>query len=156
MKKPLDYLLIPTGWTRQRKKRTVQEINSGRKIKNILILNGNDSEEDMLYLGKILKGKERIGIVTFPLHFQEYKEIIKKAQKDKNFPKGIKIENIATKQSFRQTIYGILGIVEERFDKKVNYVREEKTNFFIEKIKQIIKIILKGEYCESRHRFSKH
>ncbi len=80
-KRELDYLLIPTGWEKQREKRALEEL-SKRKVKNIFILNGNDSEEDILYLGKILKGKEKIGIVTFPLHFQEYKELIKKAQKD--------------------------------------------------------------------------
>lgn len=47
--KPLDYLLIPTGWEKQRKKRALEEL-SKRKIKNIFILNGDDSEEDILYL----------------------------------------------------------------------------------------------------------
>jgi hypothetical protein len=151
----LDYLLIPSGWGRQRKKRALEEIQK-REIKNIFVLNGCDSEEDILYIGRKLKKGNRIGIVTFPLHYKEYTEIIKKAQKDKNFPKGIKVENIRTNQTVRQTIYGILGLIEERLDKKVNYVKEEKTNFFIEKIKQTVKILLKGEYCESRHRFSKH
>ena len=151
----LDYLLIPTGWGRQRKKRALEELEK-REIENIFILNGVDSEEDMLYIGKKLKKGNRIGIVTFPIHYKEYTEIIKKAQKDKNFPKGIKIENIKTKQTFRQAIYGLLGLIEERMDKKVNYVREEKKSYIAEKIKQIVKIILKGEYCESKYRFSKH
>ena len=56
--KRLDYLLIPTGWAIQRKRRAIEELKK-RKVKNILILNGNDSEEDMLYLGKRLKGGER-------------------------------------------------------------------------------------------------
>ena len=141
--KELDYLLIPTGWEKQRKKRALEEL-SKRKVKNILILNGNDSEEDILYLGKILKGKEKIGFVTFPLHFQEYKELIKKAQKDKNFPKEIKTENIATPQTVRQSVYGILGLLEERMDKKVNYVNEEDKKKFIEKIKSLVIKILKS------------
>lgn len=140
--KPLDYLLIPTGWTRQRKKRALEELPK-RKIKNILILNGNDSEEDILYLGKRLKGGEKIGFVTFPLHYQEYKELIKKAQKDKNFPKGIKTENIATEQTFKEFIYGILGLVEERTDKKVNYTKEEHENYFVKKLKEFSRKILK-------------
>jgi len=138
----LDYLLIPTGWKRQRKKRALEELKK-RQIKNILILNGNDSEEDILYLGKILKGGERVGFVTFPLHYQEYKEIIKKAQKDKNFPRKIKIENIETQQTIKQFIYGILGVLEERADKKVNYVKEEHENKFVSAIKQFTKNILK-------------
>jgi len=141
-KKELDYLLIPTGWEKQRKKRALEEL-SQRKIKNILILNGNDSEEDILYLGKILKGKEKIGFVTFPLHFQEYKELISKAQKDKKIPRSIKTENISTKQTSRQFIYGILGLFEERIDKKINYAREENKNWFVEKIKSFVIKILK-------------
>ncbi len=74
-KRELDYLLIPTGWPYQRKKRALEEIKK-RKIKNIFILNGKDSEEDILYLGKILKGGEKIGFVTFPLHYIEYTEIV--------------------------------------------------------------------------------
>jgi len=122
-KRELDYLLIPTGWKKQRKKRALEEL-SKRKVKNILILNGNDSEEDILYLRKKLKGKEKIGFVTFPLHYQEYKEIIKKAQKEKKFPRNIKIENIATKETLKEFIYGILGLLEERMDKEMNYVKE--------------------------------
>ncbi len=139
----LDYLLIPTGWGRQRKKRALEEINSGRKVKNMIILNGNDSEEDILYLGKILKRKEKIGIVTFPLHFQEYKEIIKKAQKEKKFPKEIRVENIATQQTIKQFIYGLLGLAEERFDKRVNYAKNEHESHFKKKLKKFLKKILK-------------
>ncbi|MDD5012340.1 MAG: hypothetical protein PHQ66_01700 [Candidatus Nanoarchaeia archaeon] len=140
--KELDYILIPTGWTQQRKKRALEE-SSKRKVKNILILNGNDSEEDILYLGKILKGKERIGFVTFPLHYKEYTEIIKKAQRDKNFPRGIKTENIATNQTLKEFIYGVLGLLEERTDKKVNYTKEENKNYFVGKLKKFARKILK-------------
>ncbi len=86
MKRDLDYLLIPTGWGWQRRRRAIEELSSKRKIKNILILNGNDSEEDILYLGKVLKGKEKVGFVTFPLHYEEYKELIKKSAERWNFP----------------------------------------------------------------------
>ncbi|MCL5018352.1 MAG: hypothetical protein M1416_01135 [Candidatus Pacearchaeota archaeon] len=142
-KKELDYLLIPTGWKKQREKRTLEEL-SKRKVKNILVLNGHDSEEDILYLGKRLNGGEKIGFVTFPLHYQEYKELIKKAQKDKKFPKKIKTENIATPQTIRQSIYGMLGLLEERIDKKINYVNEEHKNRFIEKIKSFVIKLLKS------------
>ena len=138
----LDYLLIPTGWGRQRKKRAIEELRK-REVKNIFILNGCDSEEYILYLRKRLKKGNRIGIVTFPLHYQEYKEIIAKAQKTKKFPKGIKIENIKTEQTFKQTIYGLLGLAEERMDKEVNYVKEEKENIIISKIKSFVKHLLK-------------
>ncbi len=138
----LDYLLIPTGWDEQRKKRAEEE-KKIRKIKNILTLNGCDSEEDILELGKKIKGKKRVGIVTFPLHFQEYKEIIAKAQKQKKFPKGIILESIPTEQTFKQTIYGILGLIEERMDKEVNYVKDEHESPFRKKIKRFLKKILR-------------
>ena len=62
-RKNLDYLLIPTGWTRQRKKRVIKELEK-RKVKEILMLNGNNSEEDILYLGRILKPRDKVGFVT--------------------------------------------------------------------------------------------
>jgi len=139
----LDYLLIPTGWKRQRKKRAIEELKI-RDVKNIFILNGKNSEEDILYLGKILKGKESIGIVTFPLHYKEYLEIIKKAQKQNRFPKKIKTENIATKETLKQFIYGILGLFdEEMIEKKVDYSKNKKGNYFLTKLKVFIKKILK-------------
>lgn len=137
--KPLDYLLIPTGWTRQRKKRAIEELKSNRKIKNILILNGNDSEEDILYLGKLLKGKKRIGIVTFPLHYKEYKLIIKKAQKQKKFPKNIKVENIATKETLKEFIYGILGLLDEKMHKEITHTNGRKKNLLKQSIKKLLK-----------------
>jgi hypothetical protein len=139
---PLDYLLIPTGWKEQREKRANEE-KSRRKIKRTLIMDGHDSEEDILYLGKKLKGKEKIGIVTFPFHYLEYKDLIRKAQKIGKFPKGIKLENIETKQTVKQFIYGILGLIEERLDKEINYVKEENKNYYIEEIRYAVKSFLK-------------
>lgn len=90
-----------------------------------------------------MKGKEKIGFVTFPLHYQEYKELIKKAQRKKKFPNNVKTENIATNQTFKQFIYGTLGLIEERLDKEINYVREENKNKFWKKIKDFVIKILK-------------
>lgn len=137
--KVLDYLLIPTGWKRQRKRRALKEIKN-RKIKNIFILNGKNSEEDILDLGKILKCHERIGIVTFPLHFKEYELIIKKAQKQKKFPKGVILENIETKETIKQFIYGICGLLdEELIEGKVDYAKNKSKNYFLLKLKKFIK-----------------
>lgn len=133
--KELDYLLVPLGWPNQRKKRALEEI-SKRKINHIFILNGKDSEEDILYLGKILKGKEKIGFVTFPLHYLEYKEIIKKLQKIKKFPKGIKTENIRTEQTLKQFIYGVLGLIDEKLKiRKLDYQKNRNENKLISKIR---------------------
>ena len=143
-KKKLDYLLIPDSskeTKKEREKRAIKELKN-RKVKKILILKGNDSEEDILYLGKILKKGYRVGFDTFPLHYKEYKEIIKKAKRDKKFPKGIKIENVKTKQSFKQYIYGCFGLGEEKLkERKLAYMknREEK---LIQFVKNFLKKIL--------------
>ena len=142
--KSLDYLLIPTGWEKQRKQRALEEL-AKRDVKNILILNGNDSEEDILYLGKKLKGKKKmkIGFDTFPLHYDEYKEIIKKAQKQGKFPKRVKIENVNTGQTAKEFIYGILGLTEEKLNNKIDYEKNKQENYFIKKTRKFVKKILK-------------
>jgi len=138
----LDYLLIPTGWKKQRRKRALKELKN-RKIKNIFILNGNDSEEDILYLGKILKKGDKIGIVTFHLHYLEYLEIIKKAIRQKKFPRNVKIENIETKETWNQFIYGFLGLEDEMINhQKVTYSKYRKDGILMSFFKKIIKKFL--------------
>ena len=143
-KKPLDYLIIPDSGKvvmKARKDRAKKELKN-RVVYEILIVKGRDSEEDILYLGKILKKGDRIGFDTFPLHFKEYKELIRKAKRDNKFPKGIKIENVGTRQTFRQTIYGILGLEEEKLKKrKLKYMRNRNDKFY-RKIKSFIKRII--------------
>ena len=131
-KKELDYLLIPdsSGKFMNERIKTAKKELGKRNVNEILILKGKDSEEDILYLGKILKKGDRIGFDTFPLHYKEYKVIIKKAIKQNDFPKGVRVENIRTKQGLNEKIYGILGLEEERImHKKVDYQknRNEKT-----------------------------
>ena len=143
-KKKLDYVLIPDGDKEYKKEKLkkAREESKKRCIKKILILKGKDSEEDILYLGKILKKRDRIGFDTFPLHYKEYKVIIKKARKEGKFPKGIKIENIKTSQNLKQEIYGTLGLEEEKLlHKKIDYMENRKNNLFQE-IKNIVKKVL--------------
>jgi len=143
-KKKLDYLLIPDAsskWKKQRKKRAQQELKN-RIVENILILKGKDSEEDILYLGKILKKGDRIGFDTFPFHYKEYRELIKKAKKQGKFPKGIKIENIKTSQEPKSFVYGLLGWLEECVKKrKLDYV-SNRHEFFLTKVKNLVKKVL--------------
>jgi len=143
-KKRLDYIAIPdsSGKTKkERKERATEELKKG--FGKIVILKGKDSEEDILYLGKILKKGDRVGFNTFPLHYKEYKIIIKKAKREGNFPKGIKIENIKTSQGPRLFLYGLLGLSEEKIKKKgPDYVknRDEK---FLQRIKNFVKKVLR-------------
>ncbi|HEA46739.1 MAG TPA: hypothetical protein ENH99_03070 [Candidatus Pacearchaeota archaeon] len=138
-KKSLDYLLIAGGGDKtEREKRAKEEIKK-RKIRKVLVLKGKDSEEEILNIGKILKKGNRVGIDTFPLHYKEYKVIIKKAKKEGKFPKGIKIENVRTGQNLGQTIYGFLGLEEEKImHKKVKYVKNRDNKLF-RRIKGFVK-----------------
>jgi len=143
-KKRLDYLAIPDGakeWKKKRKARAIKELKN-RDVGKVLILKGKDSEEDILYLGQLLQPGERIGFDTFPLHYREYKELIKKAKREGKFPRGVKVENIRTKQPFKLWVYGILGLEEEKLkSRKLDYMknRDEK---FLQKFKNFIKRIL--------------
>lgn len=143
-KKRLDYIAIPDSSgkiKKERKKKALEELKR-RFVEKIIILKGGDSEEDILYLGKILKKGDRVGFDTFPLHYKEYKTIIKKAKKEGNFPKGIKIENIKTSQGPRLFLYGLLGLSEEKIKKKgPDYVKNRDDDFW-RKIKNIVKNIL--------------
>jgi hypothetical protein len=143
-KKELDYLLIPTGWEEQRKDRTLKELET-REVKNIFLLAGCDSEEDMILLGKRLKGGEKIAIVTFPLHYLKYIWLIKKAQKQGIFPGKVKTENVKTGQTPKQFIYGILSLLEELLDsgRKLDYRTNRNHDKFMYRISRPIKEFLR-------------
>lgn len=143
-KKNLDYLLIPDGGGKYRKEKLkrAKEESKRRRVKKILVMKGRDSEEDILYLGKILKKGDRIGFDTFPLHYKEYRVIIRKAKKEGKFPRGVKIENIKTGQNLKQEIYGVLGLEEEKLiHKKIDYMKNREDKFF-QRIKNIVKRLL--------------
>ena len=62
--------------------------------------------------------------------------------KQGKFPKGVKVENVKTGQNFKQTIYGFLGLGEEKFlHKKVDYVKNRDERILV-KIKNIVKKVL--------------
>ena len=111
-------------------------------VEKVVILKGKDSEEDILYLGKILKKGDRVGFDTFPLHYKEYKTIIEKAKKEGKFPKGIKIENIKTSQGPRLFLYGLLGLSEEKIKKKGPEYVKNRNEKFLSRIKGFVKKIL--------------
>lgn len=133
-KKRLDYLVIPDSSGKSKKQRSEAALKAvkERDIGKTLILGGKNSEEDILYLGKIVEPGERIGFDTFSLHFREYKEIIKKAKKQGKFPRKVKIENISYPSSFKQIIYGILGLEEEKLmHKRIEYSDKTRRPSFI-------------------------
>ena len=143
-KKPLDYLFMPksTGKIRKQRLERIEKERKNRKIRKTCIMRGKDSEEDILRIGKRLRDGERIGIVTFPLHFKKYENIIKKAQKQGKFPKGIIIEGVTTNQTFKEFLYGILSLVEEKlFEGKVDYQKNRKRKT-LQKMKNLAKRII--------------
>lgn len=146
IKTGLDYLAIPDSGKKVKKeriKKAIEEIHK-RSVDKVLILKGKDSEEDILYLGRIVQKGDRVGFDTFPLHYKEYKEIIKKCKKQGSFPKGVKIENIKTSQPFKQFIYGELGLAEEKIKKeKIKFMKDRKEKF-LPKIKRVVKKMLSG------------
>ncbi len=143
-KEALDFLCIPnsSGEVKKQRMQRAKEEEKARKIKRVLVMKGKDSEEDILILGKKLKGDERIGIVTFPLHFKEYQDIIKRAKQQGKFPHRVKVEGILTNQTGKEFVYGELGLEEEKiFEKKVDYVKNRK-NKFLDFAKRVVKKII--------------
>ena len=144
-KKRLTYIAIPNSSgtvKKERIKEAKKEINE-RFVEKVLILKGKDSEEDILYLGKVVKKGDRVGFDTFPLHYKEYKQLIKKAKKQGKFPKGVKIENLEIPQGFKKSIYGFLGLTEEKLKKrKLDFVKNRKDKFW-RKLKRFVHKIVR-------------
>jgi len=119
----------------------------GIKPSEMKILRGVDSEEDVLYLGKMLKAGDEVVFDTFPLHYAEYKVLINKAKRDDKFPKGVKIRNAKTRQGIKEIIYGLAGWGEEILSRrKLDYVKNRETGRFSEtysSIKEYVKKILR-------------
>ena len=105
-------------------------------------LKGKDSEEDILLLGEKVKSGERIGFDTFPLHYLEYKELIKKAQRDGKFPKKVKTENLATKQGVKEWLYGIPGLIEEILKRRKLAYKKNRNEKYLEKVKYFVHKII--------------
>lgn len=103
----------------------------GIKPSEMGILDGIDSEEDVLYLGKMLKKGDCVNFDTFPLHYQEYKTLIDKAKRDDKFPKGVKVRNAETKQGRKEVVYGVIGWAEELLKRReMDYVKDRKKSLF--------------------------
>lgn len=138
--KRLEYLFIPAGeskWKEERLEKALKAKKSGR-VKKFYWMEGADSEEDILLVGKKVKKGDRIGIDTFPWHYREYKELIKKAQKQGKFPKEIKIENVAISQKPMDYVYGVIGFLEELFKRRELKYKENRNEKYLEKIKSLI------------------
>lgn len=115
---------------------------SGILPKQIKLLHGKDSEEDILYLGEMVKSGDTIYFDTFPLHFREYVTLIKKAQRDKKFPENIKLKNARIPQGKTEITYGILGWMEELLKRRPLSYKKERESALLDKIKDGIKKLI--------------
>mgnify|MGYP001582873728 CR=1 FL=1 len=107
------------------------------------IINGVDSEEDILYLGKTVSSGDIVCFDTFYLHYLEYKMLINKAIRDKKFPNRVKTQVVTIHQGGKEIIYGFLGLLEEiikrrSLDYKINRKGEDK----LDRIKKFVKRLI--------------
>jgi len=107
------------------------------------VINGMDSEEDILYLGKMVSSGDTVCFDTFYLHYLEYKILINKARRDGKFPDRIKTQVIKIPQGKKEIIYGFLGLLEEvvkrrSLDYKANRRGEDK----LDKVKKVVKRLI--------------
>ena len=143
-KRDLDYLVLPGGeskWKNPRLK-VALEAKKKRKIGKMYWMEGADSEEDILLLGEKVKPGDRVGIDTFSTHYNEYKEIVKKAQRDGRFPRGVKFENIQIEEGASDKIYGILGWLEEKIKRRPLAYKKDRNEKYLEKIKGFVHKII--------------
>lgn len=99
-----------------------------------------DTLENALYSFSKLKGKKVVGIVSYPLHLKRFKEIIDKAKEENRISKDIKIVYLPTKETFNEKLYGILGLVKEKYRLRhgIKEAQKHKTGWFGNLIKKIV------------------
>ena len=153
-KNGLEYLVIPTGWENPRIEKAKEELGKknfdkviitgnapgwqhrnkiyhavrkyGVPREKIKILEGIDSEEDILYLGKILKSGDTIHFDTFPAHYEKYKQLIRKAKKDNLFPEGVNVEISKIKSGKKELAYYLNTVEELLKTRKLDYKRNRE------------------------------
>jgi hypothetical protein len=115
---------------------------SGILPKQIKLLHGMDSEEDILYLGEMVKPGDTVYFDTFPLHFREYVTLVKKAQRDNKFPKNIKLRNARIPQDRTEFMYGLLGWMEEVLKRRPLSYKSQRESALLDKIKSGVKNLI--------------
>lgn len=107
----------------------------------IKIVDGIDSEEDILYFGKFLKSGDTLYLDTFPIHYQEYKSIINKGIRDGVFPKGVKVKNVKSGGILQHPLY-LVGWAEELLKRRKLDYKKNREEEGLEKIKKGVKKII--------------
>ena len=115
---------------------------AGIKPGQIRTLHGIDSEEDILYLGQMVHPGDTVYFDTFPLHFQEYKTLVKKAQRDGKFPKDVTLKNASIPQGKTEIAYGTMGWLEELLKRRPLEYKDKRESAALDKVKGIVKRII--------------
>ncbi len=108
----------------------------------IRLLRGKDSEEDILYLGEMVKSGDTIYFDTFPLHYQEYRTLIKKAQRDNKFPEGVTLRNARIPWGRTEIAYGLMGWLEEVLKRRPLDYKKNRESDILDKVKGIVKKLI--------------
>jgi len=166
-KNGLEYLVIPTGWEESRIKKAKEEIEkknfdkviitgnasgwahrnkiyhairkSGVPKEKVEILLGKDSEEDVLYLGNLLNSGDKVYFDTFPAHYTNYKQLIKKAKNEKKFPKGIELRLSKINQNgFMEKLYNVKNLLGFFSSRDLDY-KQNRDPSKLDKLKSWIK-----------------
>lgn len=115
---------------------------AGIRPGQVRLLHGRDSEEDILYLGRMVKPGDTIYFDTFPLHFQEYKTLIKKAQRDKKFSENVTLRNARIPQGRTEIAYGLMGWLEEVFKRRPLDYKKNRESDALDKFKGVVKKLI--------------
>jgi len=101
-----------------RQTKALKEFGKEPKIKPSQITieeSSTDTLENVLKtLKKLRPGTERITFVSYPLHLERFKLIMKKAREGGLVPEGLKEKYIPTEQNLYQFIYGKAALAKEK------------------------------------------
>ena len=100
-----------------------------------------DSLENVIYsLKKLRKNTKKISFVSSPWHVKKFKYIIEKAKQEGYVPKDLEVEYITTNQNIKDTLYGILALIKEKYKlrKGIDYALKHKTGKIGNLIKKLI------------------
>lgn len=100
----------------------------------------HDSLENALYSFEKLEGMKNIGISSYPMHLKRYKEIVKEMKKEGMISKDVHVTYIPTKESFNEKVYGILGLIKEKYRLRhgIKEAQKNKTGWFGNLIKKVV------------------
>ena len=117
------------------------ELKTPEEIK-ILREGGKRHAEILSLLGEMVKPGDTVYFDTFPLHFQEYRTLIRKAQRDHKFPENVNLRNAPIPQGRFEITYGLLGWLEEVFKRRPLSYKRNRESDLLDRIKGGVKKLI--------------